>query len=175
MAFNRNKVEIAGNLTRDPETRTVGQKGTLVADITVAVNRYIPGENGAEGREEVDYIDVTIWGKQAKTAQEYLTKGRGVFIDGRLRLETWEDRETGQKRSKLKVVCEHMQLLGGGRGAENGGGEPSSGKPQQRRPAPAPRPQPQRDPDLDDEPSDIPFRTRIYRDVRRSKLNRRVF
>jgi single-strand DNA-binding protein len=160
MAFNRNRVEIAGNLTRDPETRTVGQKGTLVTDITVAVNRFIPGENGAEGREEVDYIDVTIWGKQAKTAQEYLTKGRGVFIDGRLRLESWEDRETGQKRSKLKVVCEHLQLLGGGRGAEPDSAPEA--KPQQRRPTPAAAPQGKKvsttyELDENGDPSDLPF------------------
>jgi single-strand DNA-binding protein len=163
-----------GNLTRDPEVRYT-PKGTAVCDISLAINRILPAEQeGGERREEVTYVDVTLWGKTAEVAQQYLTKGRGVFIEGRLQLDTWDDKQSGQKRSKLKVVGEHIEFLGS---RQSGGqGEATSGsKPTDRRPAPAPRPHPARDPDLDAEPDDIPFRTRIYKDVRTSKLNRRVF
>jgi single-strand DNA-binding protein len=171
---NLNKVLLMGNLTRDPETRYT-TKGTAVCDIGIAINRVLPAEQeGGERREEVIYVDVTLWGKTAEVAQQYLTKGRGVFIEGRLQLDTWDDKQSGQKRSKLKVVGEHIEFLGS---RQSGGqGEATSGsKPTDRRPAPAPRPHPARDPDLDAEPDDIPFRTRIYKDVRTSKLNRRVF
>jgi single-strand DNA-binding protein len=155
---NLNRVLLIGNLTRDPEVRHT-PKGTAVAEIGLAINRVLPADGGGERREEVTFVDVTIWGRQAEVAKEYLTKGRGVFIEGRLNLDTWDDKQTGQKRSKLKVVCEHLQLLGGaGRGAESGNAEPGSasgGNPPQRRSAPAGRPQPQRDPDLDVEPDDI--------------------
>jgi single-strand DNA-binding protein len=160
---NLNRVLLIGNLTRDPDVRHT-PKGTAVAEIGIAINRVIPAnEEGGERREEVTFVDVTIWGRQAEVAQQYLTKGRPVFIEGRLHLDTWDDKQTGQKRSKLKVVCEHLQLLGGGRGAAEGGSaEPDNvpaGNPQQRRSAPAPRPQPARDPVLDADLDDdqIPF------------------
>jgi single-strand DNA-binding protein len=118
---------------------------------------------------------VTLWGKTAENAGQYLAKGRSVFVDGRLALETWEDKQSGQKRSKLKVVAESLQFLGS-KPAQGATPEaPAGSKPAAKRPAPAARPQPARDPDLDAEPDDIPFATTIYRDVRRSKLNRRVF
>jgi single-strand DNA-binding protein len=162
---NLNRVLLIGNLTRDPEVRYT-PKGTAVADIGLAVNRTIPGEEG-ERREEVTFIDITLWGRQAEIAEQYLKKGRPVFIEGRLQLDSWDDKQTGQKRSKLKVVAENMQLLGsrqdsegGGGSYGSGGGAPSStGGSPQRRPTsqtPAPRPEP-RDPDLDAEPDDIPF------------------
>jgi single-strand DNA-binding protein len=124
----------------------------------MAINRVIPSqEEGGERREEVTFVDVTIWGRQAEVAQQYLTKGRAVFIEGRLNLDTWDDKQTGQKRSKLKVVCEHLQLLGGGRGVPEGSSaEPDNapaGNPQQRRSAPAR--DPVLDADLDDD--QIPF------------------
>src|SRR5438874_12720728 len=127
---NLNRVLLIGNLTRDPEVRYT-PKGTAIADLGLAINRLIPGEGDQDRREEVTFVDVTVWGRQAEVAQQYLTKGRGVFIEGRLHLDSWDDKQTGQKRSKLKVVCEHLQLLGGGRGAENGGAE-AGGKPQRR-------------------------------------------
>jgi len=117
---NLNRVLLIGNLTRDPEVRHT-PKGTAVAEIGLAINRVLPADEGGERREEVTFVDVTIWGRQAEVAQQYLTKGRGVFIEGRLHLDSWDDKQTGQKRSKLKVVCEHLQLLGGGRGAPEGG------------------------------------------------------
>lgn len=153
---NLNRVLLIGNLTRDPELRHT-PKGTAVAEIGLAVNRVIPADDGGERREEVTFVDVTVWGRQAEVAQQYLTKGRGVFIEGRLQLDTWDDKQSGQKRSKLRVVCENLQLLsdrgGNGAGQEESRRPAASGK----RAAPAPRPQPVREPDLDAEPDDIPF------------------
>ena len=156
-----NKVMLMGNLTRDPEVRYT-PKGTAVADIGLAVNRISTSDSG-EKREEVTFIDVTLWGRTAEIAGEYLKKGRPVFIEGRLQLDTWDDKQSGQKRSKLKVVAEGLQLIGarGGSGTGGeGGGEmderPSGGS----RPAPGrPAPPPKRpvDPDLEPEEDDIPF------------------
>ena len=107
---NVNKVILIGNLTRDPEVRHT-PKGTAVGDIALAVNRNFTGDNG-EKREETTYIDVTLWGRTAEIAQQYLRKGRPVYVEGRLQMDTWEDKQSGQKRSKLKVVAENLQLLG---------------------------------------------------------------
>jgi single-strand DNA-binding protein len=164
-----------GRLTRDPETRYT-PKGTAVADISIATNRTITDDQGNK-REEVTYVDVTLWGKTAEVAQQYLAKGRGVFIEGRLQLDTWDDQQTGQKRSRLKVIGEHLEFLPGSKPAQGQAEASGESKPaNHKRQAPAPRPQPQ-GPALpeDEEPSDIPFRSTIYRDVRQSKLNRRVF
>jgi single-strand DNA-binding protein len=118
-----NKVILLGNLTRDPEVRYT-PKGSAVADLGIAVNRQYTLENG-EKREEVTFVDVTFWGRTAEVAGEYLKKGRPVFIEGRLQLDTWDDKQSGQKRSKLKVIGETMQMLGAprGSGAANGGDE----------------------------------------------------
>lgn len=143
-----------GNLTRDPEVRYT-PKGTAVCDVSIAINRTTVDDQGNK-HEDVTYVDVTLWGKTAENAAQYLAKGRSVFIDGRLALETWEDKQTGQKRSKLKVVAESLQFLGPK--PAQGQAEASSGsKPAGKRPAPAPRPQPARDPDLGEEPDQIPF------------------
>ena len=118
---NVNKVILIGNLTRDPEVRHT-PKGTAVGDIALAINRAYTAENG-EKREDTTYVDVTLWGRTAEIAQQYLRKGRPVYIEGRLQMDTWEDKSTGQKRSKLKVVAEALQLLGGrGEGDAGGGG-----------------------------------------------------
>src|SRR5712675_2808521 len=106
-----NKVILLGNLTRDPEVRYT-PKGSAVADLGIAVNRQYTLENG-EKREEVTFVDVTFWGRTAEVAGEYLKKGRPIFIEGRLQLDTWDDKTSGQKRTKLKVIGENMQLLGG--------------------------------------------------------------
>ena len=155
---NLNKVMLMGNLTRDPEVRYT-PKGTAVAELGLAINRVYSAENG-EKREETTFVDVTLWGRTAEIAGEYLKKGRPVFIEGRLQLDTWDDKQTGQKRSKLKVVGEGMQLLGsrggGGEGGGGGGGEPSGGAPQSR-PARPPQQKPPADPDLEPEEDDIPF------------------
>jgi single-strand DNA-binding protein len=117
-----NKVLLLGNLTRDPEVRYT-PKGSAVADLGIAVNRQYTLETG-EKREEVTFVDVTFWGRTAEIAGEYLKKGRSVFIEGRLQLDTWDDKQSGQKRSKLKVIGEMMQMLGSRPGGAGGGDEP---------------------------------------------------
>lgn len=107
-----NKVILVGNLTRDPQTRyTPG--GSAVAEIGLAVKRSWFDKNSNSRKEETTWVDVTLWGRTAEVASEYLTKGRSVLIEGRLQLDQWDDKETGQKRSKLKVVGENMTMLGG--------------------------------------------------------------
>jgi len=105
-----NKVILLGNLTRDPEVRYT-PKGSAVCDLGVAVNRVYTTDAG-EKREEVTFVDVVLWSRLAEIAGEYLKKGRPIFIEGRLQLDTWDDKQSGQKRSKLRVVGETMQLLG---------------------------------------------------------------
>lgn len=123
---NVNKVILIGNITRDPEIRHT-PKGTAVTDLGIAVNRIYSSEQG-EKREETTFVDVTLWGRQAELAGEYLSKGRPVYIEGRLQMDSWEDKASGQKRSKLKVVGETMQFLGGrGDGGGNSSGAPRSG------------------------------------------------
>ena len=107
---NVNKVILIGNLTRDPEVRYT-PKGTAVTDIGLAVNRVSSSEGG-ERREETTFVDVTLWGRTAEIAGEYLNKGRPVYIEGRLQMDSWDDKNTGQKRTKLKVVGESLQILG---------------------------------------------------------------
>lgn len=158
---NLNKVMLMGNLTRDPEIKYT-PKGTAIADIGLAVNRNYTTDSG-EKREEVTFVDVTLWGRVAEIVGEYCKKGRPLFVEGRLQLDTWDDKATGQKRSKLKIVGENIQLLGsregGGGGGEGGGSAPSGehrSAPQQRR-APATPPRPPADPDLDVQADDVPF------------------
>jgi single-strand DNA-binding protein len=106
-----NKVILMGNLTRDPEIRYT-PKGMAVADIGLAVNRTYTTDGG-EKQTEVTFVDVTLWGRTAEIAGEYLKKGRPAFIEGRLQLDSWDDKQSGQKRSKLKIVGEALQLIGG--------------------------------------------------------------
>ena len=146
-----NKVILLGNLTRDPEVRYT-PKGTAVTELGMAVNRVYTAENG-EKREETTFVDVTLWGRTAEIAGEYLKKGRPVFIEGRLQLDTWDDKQSGQKRSKLKVVGEGLQLLGGRPGGGGGGGGDDEGGSRSSRPAPPPKASAPSEPD-DDE---IPF------------------
>ena len=142
-----NKVMIIGNLTRDPEVRYT-PKGSAVCDMAIAVNRRYVTDSG-ERQEEVTYLDIVLWNKQAELAGQYLAKGRAVFIEGRLQMDTWEDKASGQKRSKIRIVCENMQFLdsksaggGGGGGSYQGGDDGGEGggysapapAPQQRRP-----------------------------------------
>jgi single-strand DNA-binding protein len=126
-----NKVILLGNLTRDPEVRYT-PKGSAVCDLGLAVNRQYTLESG-EKREEVTYVDIVLWSRLAEIAGEYLKKGRPVFIEGRLQMDSWDDKQTGQKRTKLRVIGETMQLLGSrpSAGAGNGGDESprSAGKP----------------------------------------------
>ncbi len=107
-----NKVILVGNVTRDIELRSL-QSGTAVTELGLAVNRSWFDKNANEKKEEVTFVDVTLWGRQAEVASEYLAKGRSVLIEGRLQLDQWDDLDTGKKRSKLKVVGESMTMLGG--------------------------------------------------------------
>lgn len=162
---NLNKVMLMGNLTRDPEIKYT-PKGTAVAELGLAVNRVYTTDQG-ERREETTFVDVSLWGRQAEIAGEYLKKGRPVYIEGRLKLDSWDDKQSGQKRSKLKVVGEMIQLLGGREGSPGGsssggyegGGEFSEGAAPARKPFSRPTPPPQKpvDPDLDADEDDIPF------------------
>jgi single-strand DNA-binding protein len=156
-----NRVLLLGNLTRDPEVRYT-PKGSAVAEIGLAVNRVYTTESG-EKREEVTFVDVTFWGRQAEVVGEYCKKGNPLFIEGRLQMDTWDDKQTGQKRSKMRVVAEGMQLLGapggggGGGGRSREAGESSGGAPQRSTPRPAPARKEPMDPDLAPDEDDIPF------------------
>lgn len=114
-----NRVILVGNTTRDVELRYT-PSSMAVCDIGLAVNDRRKGANG-EWIEETTFVDVTLWGRTAEVASEYLKKGSPVLIEGRLKLDSWETND-GQKRSKLKVVGEKMQLLGGKGGGGGGGG-----------------------------------------------------
>jgi single-strand DNA-binding protein len=128
-----NKVILVGNLTRDPELRYT-PKGTAIAKIGLAVNRTWRTETG-ETKEEVTFVDVDVFGRTAENVGQYMRKGSPILIEGRLRLDSWEDKQTQQKRSKLGVVAEIVQFLGSARGGA--GGEPAGEA------APAPRPRAQ--------------------------------
>jgi single-strand DNA-binding protein len=148
-----NKVLLMGNLTRDPEVRHT-PKGTAVGDLAMAINMTYKAQDGTE-KEEVCYVDVVVWGRQAETCRDYLTKGAPVFVEGRLQLDQWEGPE-GEKKSRMRVRADRVQFLsrsgggggGGGRGPRSdgaGGGAPSEGgTPKQASPP--------RDPPEDDVP-----------------------
>ncbi|HTV75535.1 MAG TPA: single-stranded DNA-binding protein [Candidatus Baltobacteraceae bacterium] len=122
-----NKVILAGNLTRDPELRYT-PKGTAIARLGIACNRKWKSESG-EMKEEVTFVDVDAFGKQAETIGQYLKKGRPILIEGRLRLDQWEDKQSGQKKSKLGVVLESFQFLDSGGGRGDGGSEAPRSRP----------------------------------------------
>ena len=145
-----NKVFLMGNLTRDPEVRHT-PKGTAVGDLAMAINLTYRAQDGTEN-EEVCYVDVVVWGRQAETCRDYLSKGAPIFVEGRLQLDQWEGPE-GEKKSRLRVRADRVQFLsrggggGGGRGArsEGGSGRERSGE------SPAPK-APATDPADDDVP-----------------------
>jgi single-strand DNA-binding protein len=157
MAASYNKVILMGNLTRDPELRYT-PKGTAVAKIGLAVNRQWKSESG-EQKEEVTFIDVEAWGRQAEVIAQYMKKGSPLFMDGRLKLDTWEDKNTKQKVSKLRVVLENFSFVGGGNreGGGGGGGGGYSQRPSSHSSsAPVSAPEPS-EPDIPQEPDDVPF------------------
>lgn len=128
---NLNKVMLIGNLTRDPELRYT-PKGTAVTDITLAINRVWSNDQGVR-QEDTVFVEITLWGRQAELAQQYLAKGRMAYIEGRLQMDTWDDKDTGKKRSKLKVIGEVLQFLPDGKGGQGGGGGgQGGGAPSQR-------------------------------------------
>lgn len=149
-----NKVMIMGNVTRDIEVRYT-PKGTAVTDIGIATNRRV--KQGDEWVDETTFVDVTLWGRTAELAGQYLAKGRPVFIEGRLQMDTWTDSQTGKQRSKLKVVGENMQFLGsgGGGGQGSGGGAPQQRPQRQEQPYQGGSPAEHMEDDYDDD--DIPF------------------
>lgn len=142
-----NRVVLLGNLTRDVEVRYL-QSGMAVTDVGLAVNDRRKNQAG-EWTEETTFVDVTLWGRTAEVAGEYLGKGSPILVEGRLKLDTWET--DGQKRSKLKVVGERMQMVGGKGG---GGGSPSGPS---RRPSEYSEPAKASAPAVDTPPDDIPF------------------
>ena len=143
-----NKVVLMGNLTRDPETRTT-PNGQSVTSFSLAVNRSWRGADGQQ-QESVSYIDCTAWGKAGEIIAQYMGKGRALLVSGRLDQRSWDDKETGQKRSKVEVVVEDFNFVDGGQGG--GDSAPRSSTPSKKA-APAAA-------DVDDQPidlSDIPF------------------
>jgi single-strand DNA-binding protein len=149
-----NKVILVGNLTRDPELRYT-PKGMAIAKIGLAVNRNWTSESG-EKKEEVTFVDVDIFGRTAENVAQYMKKGRPILIEGRLRLDQWDDKQTGQKRSKLGVVAETVQFLGSPSG---GGGGEGGDAPAPRRPSTpsAPAPSSTSEPDMPPSDDDVPF------------------
>ena len=115
-----NKVLLMGNLTRDPQLKYLPSQ-TAVAEFGLACNRKFRTANG-EDREEVTFVDVTAFGKQAEVINQYCQKGKALFVEGRLKYDQWEDKNGGGKRSKLTVVIENFQFIGGRDGAGAGGG-----------------------------------------------------
>jgi single-strand DNA-binding protein len=154
-----NKVVLVGNLTRDPELRYT-PKGTAIAKIGLAVNRVWTNEAG-EKKEEVTFVDVDVFGRTAENVGQYMRKGRPILIEGRLKLDQWDDKQTGQKKSKLGVVAETVQFLGSAQGGEGGGGGGSApAAPRAPRPAAAAPSAPPAEPVEGDGPpesDDVPF------------------
>lgn len=164
---NFNKVILMGNLTRDPVLRYLPSQ-QAVADFGIAVNRKWRTPDGQD-REEVMFIDCSAWGKQAETINQYCQKGKGIMVEGRLKLDTWEDKQGGGKRSKHVVVVENFQFTGGRDGGGQGAPAPQSGgdeydqRPRQAAPPPrrAPAQQQPSQPPIGEEEhfkdEDIPF------------------
>lgn len=132
---NLNRVILAGNLTRDVETRYT-PKGTAVAKFSIAINRKWRTEGGEE-REEVTFVEIDAFGKTAETIGQYLRKGSPIILEGRLKLDQWDDKQTGQKRQKLSVICETFQFLNSGNRDGEGGGEQRSAPRGTRPPRPS--------------------------------------
>jgi single-strand DNA-binding protein len=125
-----NKVILMGNLTRDPEM-VMPESANPICKLGLAVNRRYSTRDG-EQREEVTFLDVDAFGRQAETISRYMSKGRPILIEGRLKMDEWEDKNTGQKRSKLKVVCENFQFVGGREEGGGGGGGYENSSPPRR-------------------------------------------
>lgn len=163
MAGNFNKVLLMGNLTRDVELKYT-QSNMAVGNFGLAVNHRFKTASG-EAREEVMFVDCEAWGKTAEILQKYVSKGRPIFIEGRLRLDTWQDKNDGSKRSKHKIVIENFQFIDSKQG-DGPGARPSGGYADDNGPAPTSRPvnrsagapQPAADPGYEPiQEDDIPF------------------
>ena len=119
-----NKVLLAGNLVRDPEAKTVGD-GIAVCGLRLAVNRQFTDRQGKE-HDEVCFVDVDTFRGCAESCQKYLRKASPVLVEGRLKMDQWDDRETGKKITRMKVVADMVHFLGGGEGRRNGNGQPQT-------------------------------------------------
>ena len=117
-----NKVILVGNLGKDPEVRYTSG-GQAVAALRIATSRSWTDKQSGQRREETEWHDVEVWGKQAEQCGEYLSKGRMAYVEGRLKTDKWQDKQTGQDRYKVKVVADTVRFLGGGRGAGRAPGE----------------------------------------------------
>lgn len=164
---NVNKVILIGRLTRDPELRYTPSQ-VPVTELGLAINRVMGGGQDGERREETTFVDVTVWDRQAENCCQYLTKGQHAYVEGYLRLESWDDKNNpGQKRTKLSVVAQNVQFLDGGRRNDGSRGEESGGAgssyeprraPTAARPATAaPAPARAAAPVTQDNDEDIPF------------------
>lgn len=131
MAASLNKVILVGNLTKDPETKFL-PSGQAVGNLRIATNRKFKASNG-EWKEEVTYVAIEVWGKQAENCQEYLRKGSAILVDGRLKLNEWTTQD-GQKRSQLSVAAERVQFLGG-KAQSDGGQQGAGAQPEDNPPA----------------------------------------
>src|SRR5581483_1020690 len=119
-----NKVILIGNLGRDPEVRST-PSGQPVANFTLATSRRWRDKNGQK-QEQTEWHTVVCWGKQAEIAGQYLTKGKQIYVEGRLQTRSWDDKQTGEKKYRTEIVCENFQMLGG-RGGDGGGGRAAAG------------------------------------------------
>ena len=151
---NFNKVILMGNLTRDPELRYT-PKGTAVARLGLAVNRVWRTETG-EQKEEVMFVDIDAFGRQAETIAQYMKKGRPIFVEGRLRYDTWEDKQSGQKKSKLNVVLESFQFVDF-RGSPDAAAAPAEQARTRPAAAAAAEPPPESVPEEAPSEDDVPF------------------
>jgi single-strand DNA-binding protein len=161
---NLNRVQLIGNVTRDPELRYT-PRGTSVTEIGLAINRaYTTADE--QKQQEVTFVEVELWARLAEVAAQYLKKGRSVFVEGRLQLKSWDDKKSGQKRSRMIVVGENLQFLpdrtGTGPDSSEAGGGSAHGH------------QTIHDANLEIESEDIPFATRIYRDAKKWRGRPRV-
>jgi len=147
-----NKVHLIGNLTRDIEVRYT-PKGSAVADMSIALNRKWKDDQG-QVHEEVTFVDIAIWSKTAESCAKYLKKGSPVYVEGRLELQSWNDKQTGEKRSKMRVVADGVQFLGGGQQQQQQGERPTTQQSTQQRPAPTQEQAPQGG---NEDGDDIPF------------------
>jgi single-strand DNA-binding protein len=121
-----NKVILVGNLGKDPEVRYTSG-GQAVANLRIATSRSWTDKQSGQKKEETEWHDVEVWGKQAEQCGEFLAKGRQVYVEGRLKTDAWDDKATGQKRSRVKVVADTVRFLGGGGGAGRGGARGGAG------------------------------------------------
>jgi single-strand DNA-binding protein len=150
-----NKVFLIGNLTRDPELR-VTLKGTPICQFGIAVNRQFKDESGAS-RDETTFVDIEAWGKQGELVSKYLTKGSLAMVEGRLKFDQWEDKQSGQKRSKLKVVLDNVQFLTSRGGSSGGPSAPSEDGEAPGYSAAPKSPKPSAAPPKESSDEDVPF------------------